>query len=193
MSDVVMPISKRELLAYRADVKGSIFRQIRERFAHLKQTGATQKDLAIKIGMNEGQLSRRLRGDYDLRLETLSDLARGLGCRIDVKLAPLSSIPIFATDRVDTAADHGVSEAPEEAFKEKYNEMRSGALSERPVKQASKFAIELAKRSDKGRPCPINRRALGNKRLLGMRSGAHSPPWPKKSPGRIMSYASWKK
>jgi transcriptional regulator with XRE-family HTH domain len=83
------PVSKRELMAYQADLKGTIFRQIRQTFARLKQSGFTQKDLATKIGMNEGQLSRRLRGDYDLRLETLSDLARGLGCRIDVKLTPV--------------------------------------------------------------------------------------------------------
>lgn len=193
MSNVVVPISKRELLAYRADVKGSIFRQIRERFAHLKQTGGTQKDLAIKIGMNEGQLSRRLRGDSDLRLETLSDLARGLGCRIDVKLAPLSNIPIFATDRVTPTAVHDVSGVSEEAFKEKYNEMRSEELKDRPLKQESKFAIGLAKRPDTGRLCPIDRRALRNKRSLGMRTVAHSPYWPKKSAERAKSYASWKR
>jgi transcriptional regulator with XRE-family HTH domain len=92
MSNTVTPISKQELLEYQADVKGSIFRQIRLTFARLKQSGLTQKDLATKIGMNEGQLSRRLRGDYDLRLETLSDLARGLDCRIDVKLTPLPGV-----------------------------------------------------------------------------------------------------
>jgi transcriptional regulator with XRE-family HTH domain len=92
MSDVVVPIPKRELLAYRADFKGSIFRQIREMFARLKETGFTQKELAEKIDMDKGHLSRRLRGDYDLQLETLSDLARGLNCRIDVRLTPLSDV-----------------------------------------------------------------------------------------------------
>jgi len=50
--------------------------------------------------MDEGQLSRRLRGDYDLRLETLSDLARGLECRMDVKLTPLADVgrPEFVMD-----------------------------------------------------------------------------------------------
>lgn len=100
MSKAVTPIPKRELLAYQADVKGAIFRQIRETFARLRQSGFTQKDLAIKIGMNEGQLSRRLRGDYDLRLETLSDLARGLDCRIDVKLTPLSGSSALETGRM---------------------------------------------------------------------------------------------
>lgn len=89
MSKSVKPIPKRELLAYRADVKGSIFRQVRKVFAQLKDGGFTQKDLAAKIDMDEGQLSRRLRGDHDLQLDTFSDLARGLDCRIDVKLTPL--------------------------------------------------------------------------------------------------------
>jgi transcriptional regulator with XRE-family HTH domain len=90
MSIAVKPILKRELLAYRADVKGSIFRQIREMYARLKAGGFTQKAYAAKINMDEGQLSRRLRGDYDLKLETLSDLARGLDCRIAVTLIPLA-------------------------------------------------------------------------------------------------------
>ena len=92
MSTAVRPIPKRELLAYQADVKGTIFRQIRQIFARLKAGGFTQKDWAIKISMNEGQLSRLLRGDYDLQLETLSDLARGLDCRIDVRLTPLNEV-----------------------------------------------------------------------------------------------------
>jgi len=94
------PISNRELLAYQADLKGSIFRQIRRIFHRMKQHGVTQKTLARRIGMDEGQLSRRLRGDYDLRLETLSDLARGLECRMDVKLTPLADVgrPEFVMD-----------------------------------------------------------------------------------------------
>lgn len=91
MSIAINPIPKRELLAYQADVKGAIFRQIREKLARLKERGFTQKELATKIRMDAGLLSRRLRGDYDLQLETLSDLARGLDCRIDVKLTPLTT------------------------------------------------------------------------------------------------------
>lgn len=85
-------ISHRELLAYQADLKGSIFRQIRAMFSYLKQNGFTQKALADRIEMDEGQLSRRLKGTYDLRLETLSDLARGMDCRIDVQIMPLSYV-----------------------------------------------------------------------------------------------------
>jgi transcriptional regulator with XRE-family HTH domain len=92
MSDTANQISERELLDYQAYLKMEIFRQIRQRFAQLKKQGFTQKDLALKIGMDEGQLSRRLRGEFDLRLETLSDLARGLECRIDVKVTPISEV-----------------------------------------------------------------------------------------------------
>jgi transcriptional regulator with XRE-family HTH domain len=92
-------IPKRERLAYQADLKGLIFRQIRQAFIRAKESGFTQKEYAARIDMDEGQLSRRLRGDFDLKLETLSDLARGLEYRIDVKLTPLADVP--ALQRVD--------------------------------------------------------------------------------------------
>jgi transcriptional regulator with XRE-family HTH domain len=84
------PVSRRELLAYSAEAKGEIFRQIRELLNLLRESGFTQKNLADKIGIDPGQLSRQLKGDFDLRLETLSDLARGLDCRLDVKLSPIA-------------------------------------------------------------------------------------------------------
>jgi transcriptional regulator with XRE-family HTH domain len=105
MGIAAKPISKRELLAYQADVKGSIFRQIRELLSHLKERGFTQRELADKIGMDAGQLSRRLRGDYDLQLETLSDLARGLDCRIDVKLMPLAAAMNASEEKPAKAPD----------------------------------------------------------------------------------------
>jgi transcriptional regulator with XRE-family HTH domain len=102
----VSPIPKRELLAYQADVKGSIFRQIRQVLARMKDQGFTQKDLATRISMDEGQLSRRLRGDYDLQLETLSDLARGLDCRIEVRLTPLINAASSQTSAKPISTDH---------------------------------------------------------------------------------------
>ncbi len=197
MSNTVTPISKRELLAYQADVKGAIFRQIRETFSRLKQSGFTQKDLAIKIGMNEGQLSRRLRGDYDLRLETLSDLARGLNCRIDVKLTPLPSTSVLASDRATPAAvskSLGFSEA---STVEKYHEtIRSEMLKERPIKEPRNFAFGSAEPlAFIGRRCVKERRTLTNKRWFGKRTVTQnriSPLGTKKSPGDAKSYALYK-
>jgi transcriptional regulator with XRE-family HTH domain len=89
----VQPIEERELLDYRADVKGRLFRQIRKRFRQLQsEHGFSQAHLAKRLRLDTGLLSRRLKGDNDMRLETLSDLARGLDCRIDVRLTPLTDI-----------------------------------------------------------------------------------------------------
>jgi len=133
MSIAVRPISKRELLAYQADVKDSIFRQIREVLARLKERGFTQKELADKIGMDAGQLSRRLRGDYDLQLETLSDLARGLDCRIDVKLMPLAAAVRLVEEKVTKVVDHNAPQKPPETAAAKAgvtDQKDSGALRE---------------------------------------------------------------
>lgn len=86
-------ISRRELLAYRAAFKLHIFKQIRKVFNTLKEReGFSQKELATALGIDEGLLSRRLKGENDMRLETFSDLARGLECKIDVNLIPISEI-----------------------------------------------------------------------------------------------------
>lgn len=92
------PIPKRELLAYSAEVKYEIYRQIRKRFHQLRAAcGFDQNHLAKRLGVDKSLVSRRLKGENDMRLETLSDLARGLDCRIEVTLTPL--------DRILTIAD----------------------------------------------------------------------------------------
>ena len=103
MSDV-KPISRRELLAYRADIKNEIFRQIRAMFHRLQ---ITQKELAAKLSMDEASLSRRLRGANDMRLESFSDLARGLDCRIDVRLTPLKDVVAINKNPVYTMSRGG--------------------------------------------------------------------------------------
>jgi transcriptional regulator with XRE-family HTH domain len=97
-------IPERELLSYRAEVKGEIFRQIRQRLRLLQEEGLTQKDLADRLGMDPGLLSRRLKGEQDMRLETLSDLARGLDCRIDVSLVPVTQVFLSIDNQAQTQA-----------------------------------------------------------------------------------------
>ena len=144
MAGTIKPISERELLEYQADVKGSIFRQIRQMLAFLREAGFSQKDLAIKIGMNEGQLSRRLRGDYDLRLETLSDLARGLDCRIEVNLEPISGFPLSVSQTKELADRREPIEATI-LSKQKSNQNRLiEAATEKKFYQAKKEVIPLA-------------------------------------------------
>lgn len=83
------PISERELLAFRAEFRNNLFRQIHRRMRGLKATGLTQRRIATRLGMDPGQLSKVLNGEKDIRLETLSDLARALGCRISTSLSPI--------------------------------------------------------------------------------------------------------
>jgi len=182
VSNTVTPISKRELLAYQADIKGAIFRQIRETFSRLKQTGFTQKDLAIKIGMNEGQLSRRLRGDYDLRLETLSDLARGLDCRIHVVLMPISSSSVLASDRAAPDAVGKSVEFRDASTSEKYDtghrlKKHHGTISSKgsKVRERKNFSFVQAK--------PFARRRKERMALSDMRSFGKKPATQIRSPG----------
>jgi transcriptional regulator with XRE-family HTH domain len=89
-------IPERELAVYRAEVKGEIFRDIRQVLHEKKKDGFTQKQLAQRLGIDEGLLSRRLKGENDLQLETLADLARGLDCKLEVQVVSLSH-PKFAS------------------------------------------------------------------------------------------------
>lgn len=89
----VTPIPKRELRAYSEEVKFELYRQLRKRFHELKTRGFDQQHLAKRLGVNKSLVSRRLRGENDMGIETLSDLARGLECRIDVRLLPFDQIP----------------------------------------------------------------------------------------------------
>ena len=82
-----------ELRAYRTEVRNSIFRQIHKRLALVKETekGFTQESMASVIGMDARQLSRLLKGENGMQLDTLSDLARALNCRIVATLEPLEA------------------------------------------------------------------------------------------------------
>jgi transcriptional regulator with XRE-family HTH domain len=84
-------IPEEELMAYRAELRGDLFRQIHRKLREMKAKGFTQYRMAVRLGIEPSQLSRVLRGDTDIRLETLSDLARALGCRVRSTLAPLTN------------------------------------------------------------------------------------------------------
>ena len=88
------PISQRELLVYRAELRGAIFRQLHHRLEAIRGEPHkfTQKDLAVRIHADPAVVSRRLAGENDMQLETLCDMARGLECRIEVQLTPLGVI-----------------------------------------------------------------------------------------------------
>lgn len=108
-------ISERELRAYRAELRVGIFRQVHARLNTMKAQGLTQEEVAARIGMQPSQLSRLLKGENDLQLETLSDLARALDCRIVATVVPLEpkprseSVYVF---RISTGAVQGGGVTP---------------------------------------------------------------------------------
>lgn len=51
--------------------------------AGINRTGMTQTDLAERCGMSQSHIARIERGMYNFKLDTLSQIADALGCRID--------------------------------------------------------------------------------------------------------------
>ena len=80
-------ILRTDLFAHRARLKGDIFRKIRR---HLSESTITRKEMAVRLDMNYVTLCSWLKGDVDLTLEDLSDMASALDCRIKAVLVPIN-------------------------------------------------------------------------------------------------------
>lgn len=65
----------------------STYRQQNERL------GLTKKDIAARIGKDAGFVSRCLAGQQNMTVRTMHNLARGMGCRLDLMMQPLDQIP----------------------------------------------------------------------------------------------------
>lgn len=121
------PFKKEELEAYRARVKFGIFRGLRAFFRRRQnEAGLTQKEVARLLGTDEALISKRLKGEANLTLDTLCDLARSMGARLDVKVTPLQEVTPLHSGAMDkqsyfvlganfkesTAYDHCLSSPP---------------------------------------------------------------------------------
>jgi transcriptional regulator with XRE-family HTH domain len=51
-----------------------------------KQRDLSQRELAERVGVTKTVISRLESGEHSPRLETVYDIAKALGCRLDVKL-----------------------------------------------------------------------------------------------------------
>ena len=60
--------------------------------AESRATGLTQQDIADRLGKSPSFISRRLRGQQNMTIRTMHDMARAMGCRLDVDLRPLRSL-----------------------------------------------------------------------------------------------------
>ena len=90
-------IPKRELWEYRAELKGQLFRALREMLSSLKRSGVNQATIVRRLQADPGRISKRLSGKENMTLETISDLARAMECRVDVKLTHFSEVAFLKT------------------------------------------------------------------------------------------------
>jgi len=56
--------------------------------------GTNQESLSKALGVNKSVISRRLRGDINPTLRTLSDMARAMGFRVKVIFEDLDALPM---------------------------------------------------------------------------------------------------
>ena len=85
-------IPKDELDYYAAILKSSIFHQLITTFLRKqKEEGLTRTTIARRLGVSPSLITRRLDGDANMTLETLSHLAHAMNCRIETNLTDLSA------------------------------------------------------------------------------------------------------
>lgn len=58
----------------------------------LRKEGINQAELARRVGVSRGYLSRVLRGQENLSLETMSKLALGAGASVRLHVAPITQV-----------------------------------------------------------------------------------------------------
>ena len=67
------------------DRLGPRYAVIREIVKHRSRAKMTQAELAAKMGVTQGVVSRLESGEHSPKLETLNKAAKALGCRVDVR------------------------------------------------------------------------------------------------------------
>ena len=88
------PLSDEEKRTYRARFKQALFNQLRETFRRLqKEEGLTQDEIARRLGVDKSLVCKRLSGDANLTLNTICDLTRAMGARLDAKITILKDLP----------------------------------------------------------------------------------------------------
>lgn len=63
-----------------------------------RRSGITQDEIAAKLGVDKSLISRRLNGQENLTLKTLSFMGSALSCRLKIDYVPYEEV-ISSTDR----------------------------------------------------------------------------------------------
>lgn len=92
-------IPDEQLADYWFDLRHAVFEQLTARF---RESGLRQKDIAERLGQkSEARVSKWLNGRENLTLRTMSDIARAIGCRLEVRVRPLKDISKIPNDHFD--------------------------------------------------------------------------------------------
>ncbi|MCI0559889.1 MAG: helix-turn-helix domain-containing protein [Nitrososphaera sp.] len=57
-------------------------------------SGMTQKEIAERLDMSEAYISRCLRGHKNMTVRTMSNIARGMDCRLDLSVTRLDTLSL---------------------------------------------------------------------------------------------------
>jgi|GEM_PF-5518692 len=92
----IKPMTDSQLGAAKADLVYKIFSQLREMWHLRSGQGVTQKQLCEKLGgLDAGQMSRTLKGQENLTIETISKLFAALEAELEIKAIPLENSATF--------------------------------------------------------------------------------------------------
>jgi transcriptional regulator with XRE-family HTH domain len=90
LPDALAAIDKQTLADWRATARLSAIRALKK---CILASGVKQHSIATKLGCNDAQLSRLLRGDRNFTIDSLSDVARAIGHRLEVQFCKIPSKP----------------------------------------------------------------------------------------------------
>lgn len=85
-------------------------RELLRAFSTCEQEGLTRVQLADNLGIDKSVVSRRLNGSSNMTLEIISDMARGMGFRPEIKLLSYEDLtganyaPLFGRERLFDAS-----------------------------------------------------------------------------------------
>lgn len=83
---------------FRARFRLQLFTELRALFRRRqRETGLTQNEVAARLGVDDAVISKRLNGEANLTLNTVSDLARAMEGRVDVKITAIEDFSHHGT------------------------------------------------------------------------------------------------
>ena len=86
-------LTEDQKLTFRARLKYQLFGELRKTFDRLRsEENLTQEEIAFVLDIDKSLVSKRLGGETNMTLDTISDMARAIGARVEVKVLALKDL-----------------------------------------------------------------------------------------------------